>query len=228
MGLRVLRAKLLTVRALSTVLLILAVVRPAAAQYPGSRGDYYTDGWYLSGASATLRAASMSDRASAATWVMEKAKLVSGGVEYGRADRAFGVRAATGMVPMSFEGASCLGCAAEVRATSVLATYRRANPLFNTGALQIIELSAGAMIWDSLKGRGGPVLPTIGRQMDFSYGISIGAGLPLGDRLEVNVMYDVQQMRHPAARLSSGAMAGSGALGLATIRMGARWRLAAP
>lgn len=226
MGARVLRAKLLAVRALSTVVLILALARSAAAQFGGPR-YYEPDGWYLGGAQASVRAASISDRATDATWVMDKANLLTGSLEYGRSDRSMGARVVYGTIPMSFEGASCLACRGEVQMLTALAVYRRGGPLFNTGLSQIIELAVGATQWSNLSGVSGPQLPTMSPQTDFTYAVSIGAGLPIGQRLEVMAAYDVQQIKH-RPRSGTNLPSSSGSVGLAVVRIGARWRLAAP
>jgi hypothetical protein len=226
MGAAALRAKLLIVRALSTILLVVLLAAPAGAQVYGAPRDYRADALWISGGTGTMRAVSVLDRASDATWVLDESKPVGGSVEWGRADRTIGVRVQQLTAAMQFEGASCIYCDGEVQALTALAVYRRASPLFNSSSLrQIVELGAGATRWSNLRGRNGHQLPTIAPVFDFTYSASIGIGLPLGERLEATAMYDVLMARHRLLQTSSPDSKSIGYIGFAVVRFGARWRL---
>lgn len=226
MGAAALRAKLLTVRALSTILLAVVMAAPAEAQVYGARRDYRNDGVWISGSSGTMRTASVSDHATNATWVLDQSKPLSGSLEFGSTDRTIGVRVQRVVAPLRFEGVECVFCDGEVQALTALAVYRRSSPLALAGGLrQIVELGAGATRWSDLRGRNGHLLPVISPQTDFAYSASIGLGLPLGERLEASAMYDVLMARHRLKQMSAANEKATGFIGFAVVRFGARWRL---
>lgn len=213
------RAKLLGVRALSTILLGLALARPALAQMRGAPRDYSRDALWLTGASVQMRSASVSDDASKGTWSIDASKPVAVGIDWGRIDRSIGVRAQKVVAPLTFSGASCASCQGDVQMLVVMGTYRRAGPLFGSILQQIVEFGLGATQWSALTGRSGSTLPSISPEVDFTYSAAFGIGMPLGPGAEVSVMYDALQARHRSMGNASSN------IGLNVVRMGARLRL---
>jgi len=219
------RAKLLVVRVLSTILLALAVAIPAQAQVYGAVRDYSGSALWLSATSGTTRAASLSDDASSAKWGLAQAKPVEVAVAWGDRDRAIGVSVRRTQVPLTFDGVSCAGCAGQVQSTVALGTYRRSTPLFGSGLRQVVEFGLGITRWSDLVGRDGSRIPAIATNDDFTYGVSYGIGVPLGDHLEASVNYDILQTRHEMQKTSATSAASSGTTSFSTLRVGARVRL---
>jgi len=215
-----LHAKLRVVRALSTALLLLVASR-ADAQF-GAPPRSSDASWWLSVDRGSTRAATFSDKLSNGTWELEKSTSYGAALDYGRRDRTIGVAVSHATVPMLFQGTPCTGCAGQVTLTQLLATYRMAGPLGNSGLTQIADLAIGASRWSELKGRDGNTLPPIKPVLNFTWVAGIGLGLPLGENAEASIRYEVAQVRHARRELEQ---SGSGSVGMATFRAGIRLRL---
>ena len=212
-------------RALSTILLAAALAQPAGAQVFGAPRDYNANVVWISAYGGSMAGQSMSDKASDASWSLAKSKPVNLALDWGTNDRSIGLRVQRAVPQLEFSGLTCAACRGEVQALTMLGTYRRASPLYTSSLRQVVELAAGVTTWSALKGQDGNTLPTIAPKSDFTYSISLGASLPLGDRLEGSVMYDLMQVRH--ARQTSGPSGSSSSTfeKLNTLRVGARLRL---
>ncbi len=219
------RAKLLGVRALSTILIALAVATPAGAQYFGAPRSYAGNALWLSAGSGDTRAVTLSDNASGGIWRMLQAKPLEVALDLGNSDRSVGVSVRRAVVPLTFQGTACTGCAGQVQSQVMLGTYRRATPLFASALRQIVELGAGLTRWSALTGRDGATLPIIASNDDFTYSVSVGIGMPLGDRLEAAVHYDMLQTRHEMQTSGAVGTATRGYTAFNTLRFSARLRL---
>jgi hypothetical protein len=213
------------VRALSTALLVLALASPAGAQVFGAPRDYNRNFLWLSAGRGNMSTASVSDEASGGSWLLEKSKPVQVAIDWGRSTSSVGVTVREGKIPMRFGGTKCSGCNAQVQALVVMGTYRRAASLFGSSLLQITELAAGTTRWSGLSGRNGDPVPAVAANNDFTYSLGIGVGLPVGQSLEVSLMYDVMKVYHERAPLGAADKASSAFVGLSTLRAGARIRL---
>ena len=215
-----LRAKLLTVRALSTILLAAALAQPAAAQFGSPPGTGGAAAW-IGGEAGTLRAMTLSDGASASTWQLDKATPIRVSVDYGRFERTIGASISKATMTMVFDGTSCTKCAAQVAYSQILGRYRAVSPFLMSGLFAATELSAGVTNWGSLKGVDGAVLGTSGKTAtDFTYGLSLGLVLPVGEMVELSVMYGALQMQHEQQGNS-----GKQNIGLNMLRFGGRVRV---
>ena len=220
-----LRAKLLGVRALSTVLLVLALASPAEGQVFGAPASYFGASLWLSVGYGSTRGVSVSDKASNAMWTLDKATPRRVAIDWGRQERTIGVAASLVNVPLRLADAACGSCNGTVQATQVMGIYRIEAPLF-TGALRsITEFGAGLTRWSGLTGRDGDTIGAIAANNDFTYSASFGLGVPLGNHLELTALYDVAQVRHERQSSSLARSSGSSNVGLTTLRFGARVRL---
>jgi hypothetical protein len=220
-----LRAKLLGVRALSTVALALALASPAEGQIFGAPGRYSGASWWLGADVGHTGAVNMSDRASSANWGLEKAMPIRLSVDYGRRERTVGFAASQADVPLLFTGASCDRCRGQVTVQQALAHYRVTSPFFIRGLYSVTELSLGITRWNALQGRDGDDVGTVAPNNDFTYGISLGAALPLGDHLELTMAYDLSQLKHETQRSTATSALSNASVKLTTLRFGARVRL---
>lgn len=220
-----LRAKLSGVRALSTVLLALALASPAEGQVFGVPRTNTGNSLWLSAGIGRMPAVSIDDEASNGLWVLRSSRPVQLALDWGQRYSTVGVTVRRNDIPMRFEGSSCHACSAEVQSLMVMGTYRRAAPLFGSGLLQITELGAGMTRWSGLSGRDGAILPAAAANNDFTYSVSIGLGLPVGEAFELSVNYDVVQVWHERAKQNATAKSSSSFAGLSTLRAGARIRL---
>jgi len=139
--------------------------------------------------------------------------------------RSVGVMVRRNEIPMRFEGASCHACSAQVQAQTMLGTYRRTAPIFGGGLLQVTELGLGMTRWSKLSSVDGSTMPAMAANNDFTYFISIGLGLPVGEAFELTVNYDVVQVWHERAQQGATGKSSSSFAGLSTLRAGARVRL---
>lgn len=214
-----LRAKLLIVRALSTVFLSLALAQAAAAQYPGAPRAS-DQSWWLGVEGGNVRGATLSDGWSSATWQLEGYSPYRVTMDYGRRERTLGLSLSQAVVPMTFTGAACTGCAAQVTALQGLARYRLLSPFFVRGIYTATELSAGITTWNGLKGRTSSLGAMGTAPKDLTYGISLGLVMPLGERLELSGNYGTLQIRHaPKGKTGTQSVTQN------TVRFGARLRL---
>lgn len=219
------RAKLLGVRALSTVFVALALASPAGAQVFGVPRSYTGNALWLSAGSGSMPPVSIDDETSDGLWVLKTSRPVQLSLDWGQRNSSVGVTVRRNEIPMRFEGPSCHACSAQVQALTVLGTYRRAAPLFGGSLLQITELGVGMTRWSALAGRDGSVLPAEAPNNDFTYSLSIGVGLPVGEAFELTANYDVVKVLHERAKQSATAKSSSSFAGLSTFRAGARIRL---
>jgi len=201
------------------------LVQPAGAQVFGAPRAYNANTVWIAAYGGSMASQSMSDKASDASWSLEKSKPVNLALDWGNLDRSIGLRVQRATPQLEFSGLTCAACRGEVQALTMLGTYRRSSPLYTSSLRQVVELSAGATTWSALKGRDGSTLPTITSRSDFTYAISLGASMPLGDRLEGSVMYDLMQVRHPRQTSGPSGSSSSTFEKLNTLRFGARLRL---
>lgn len=220
-----LRAKLSGVRALSTVLLALALASPAGAQVFGVPTSNSGPSLWLSVGDGSTRGVSVSDKASDAIWHLDKAAPRRVAIEWGREERTIGVAASMVSVPLRLVGSACGSCNGTVKATQVMGTYRMEAPLFGGVLRSVTELGAGVTRWSGLTGRDGDTIGAIAANDDFTYSVSFGLGVPLGSHLDLTALYDVSQVRHERQSSSLAHSSGSSNVGLTTLRFGARVRL---
>jgi hypothetical protein len=213
------------VRALSTVLLTLALATPAGAQIFGAPRGYIGPGWWFGVEGGNARALTMSDKASSANWILEKSTPYRVTLDYGPRERTFGLALAQGTSDMRYEGADCAQCLGQVTMQQALLRTHIMSPLFTTGLYAVTDISVGMTRWSDLKGREGSVIAPISANNDFTYGISLGAVLPLGERLDLSVSMDALSMKHEPRTLTTGGTAGSGNVSMSTLRFGGRIRL---
>lgn len=219
------RAKLSGVRALSTVLLGLALARPAEAQVFGAPARHAGASWWFGADGGSTSAVSVSDRASGATWGLEKAAPIRVSLDYGPRERTIGIAVSQSTVQLSFAGPSCTACLGQVTAQQAMAHYRIAAPLFIPGLYSVTEFSAGVTRWSELQGREGSQVGAIAPNNDFTYGLSLGAALPLGARLELTAAYDASHVRHEAQRSAPAGASVITSVKMSTVRVGARVRV---
>lgn len=219
-----LHAKLRVVRALSTALLLLAA-STASAQFPRGPVRWDPPAWWITADYGTTRAATLSDKGSASTWLLDKATRWRAGIAHGTRDRALGLSYSQADVPLSItRNLACLGCTATVTSQTMLATYHVGSPLGTSKLTTMTELGIGAVRWSRLRGRDGNGAPPSPAATDFAYGITIGLGLPLGSQVESFVAYDVLQVRH-RTMTTAGQPSSMSSVGFATLRYGVRIRL---
>lgn len=220
-----LRAKLLGVRALSTILLSLSLAATAHGQVFGFPAPSYDNALWITAGSGDTRAIRMSDNASNGSWALERAKPVGITLDWGRRDRSLGIAVSRTQYAMQFSGAACPSCAGDVQALQALGTYRRAGSVFGGGLMQVVEFAVGATQWSQLKGRDGRTLPSMSPNTDFTYGASIGLSYPVGDRLELSAVYKTVQIRHETLRQVSTGAAPNNFINTSTLWYVARLRL---
>ena len=224
MGVRVLRAKLLGVRALSTILVVAALAQPAAAQFGGPSRSYGNELWLTAG-QGNLPALTMSDNASGGTWRLERTKPVSVSLDWGRRERSIGLSVAHDNYALALSAPTCPACNATVRTEQALATYRRSGTMFGGGVMQVVEFGVGATQWSKLTGEGGSTPPVIKPNTDFTYAVALGLAIPVGDAFELSAMYKSISVRHETLRQISTGAAPNNFIGMNMLWFGARVRL---
>lgn len=218
-------AKLSVVRALSTFVMALALAQPAGAQIFGAPARYGGASWWVGVDAGNTRAVNVSDGPSSANWGLEAAKPIRLAIDYRQRDRTIGVSVSQAIVPLTFSGSTCTACRGEVTVQQAMARYRIVAPLFGPGMTSVTELSVGATRWSALQGLDGSQLGVMAPNTDFTYGLSFGAALPLGDRLELTAMYDMSTLKHETQKSTASSAFSNASLKLATLRFGARLRL---
>ena len=168
-----------------------------------------------------MNAFKMSDAASGANWALGKSTARRVSLDYGPREGSIGVAYAQATVPLTFTSASCSGCRSQVTAQQAMAHYRVVTPLFGAALFSVTELSVGATRWSELQGQIAPITPTT----DLTYGISLGASLPVGDRVELTGLYDASRLKHKAQNITTPGSTSIVTVGLTTLRFGARIRL---
>ncbi len=216
---------------MSTILAVSAAGLLTAAPRAGAQGDYEPNTLWLTAAVGSQRAASISDKQSDGGWRLATSRPLTVAVDWGTSRRTFGARVHRSGSPMTFEGASCPGCEAEVQSLSLIGAYRASQKLGDTQIRQYIELGAGLTRWSGLKGTGAGRLPRYSPVYDFTYAGAIGVGLPVTDRLNAIVMYDILMVRHVQEVIIYGGeptppdAKAAAWFGLASLRLGVRYRL---
>jgi hypothetical protein len=220
-----LRAKLLGVRALSTILVAVALARPAAAQILGGPDHPFGPALWLTVGRGDTPAMSMTDNASGGTWRLDRSKPVNLALDWGRTSRSIGLAASQTTYRMRLAAPSCPVCDADVQALQALGTYRRAGTVFGGRMMQVVEFAVGVTQWGKLTGRNGSTPPSISSNTDFTYGASFGLALPVGDNFELSVMYKSLQVRHETLRELQTGAAPSNFIGFNSLWTGGRLRL---
>ena len=167
----------------------------------------------------------MSDAGSGGEWALGTSTPTRASIDYGRREGSIGVAFSQVIVPMTFTGASCIGCRSKVTAQQAIAHYRIVAPLFGAAVYSLTELSLGATRWSELRGLDGQQVAPITPTTDLTYGISLGAALPLGDRVELTGLYDASRLKHEAPGSTPTSSTSHATVKLTTLRFGARIRL---
>jgi hypothetical protein len=193
--------------------------------------EYEPSTLWLSAAVGSQRPVSISDKQSIGGWRIDRSRPLTVSLDWGRSSQSVGARLHRTVSPMTFEGASCAGCAGEVQALSLVGAFRTSRQLGETPIRQFVEIGAGVTRWSGLKGTGSGRLPPFSPVYDFTYAGAIGVGLPVTDRLHAIVMYDILMARHVQEVIVYGGESTppdakpAAWFGLASLRLGARYRL---
>lgn len=211
---------------MSTFLAASATALLAMAPRADAQTAYEPNTWWLSAAVGSQRPVSISDKQTVGGWRLDRSRPLTIAVDWGNSSRTFGARVHRTASPMTFEGASCAGCAGEVQSLSLMGAYRSSRPLGETPIRQFVEVGAGFTRWSGLRGTGSGRLPHFSPVYDFTYAGAIGIGMPVTDRLHALVMYDILMVRHVQEVIVSEPSAKATAwFGMASLRVGARYRL---
>lgn len=216
---------------MSTILAVSAAGVLAVAEGAGAQSFYEPNTLWLSAAVGSQRAVSISDKQSDGGWRLATSRPVTVALDWGSASRTFGARVHRTVAPMTYEGLRCAGCDGEVQSLSVMGAYRASQQLGDTPVRQFVELGAGITRWSGLRGRNGDVVPGISPVYDFTYSAAIGLGLPVRDRLDAFVMFDILMVRHVQEVIEYGGelvkpdAKAQASFGLPSLRLGARYRL---
>ncbi|MHB1070278.1 MAG: hypothetical protein ACYC1W_10515 [Gemmatimonadaceae bacterium] len=203
----------------------------AVPERAGAQNDYEPNTLWLTAAVGSQRAVSISDKQSTGGWRLDSSRPITVSLDWGSSSRTFGARLHRNVSPMTFEGASCTGCAGEIQSLSLIAAYRTSRQLGDTPIRQFIELGAGVTQWSGLKGTSENRLPSFSPVYDFTYATAIGVGLPVTERLNAVVMFDILMVRHVQEVIEYGGeqtppdAKAAAWFGLASLRLGARYRL---
>jgi hypothetical protein len=222
---RSIRAKLSGVRALSTILIALALAHPAGAQVFGASSRYTGPSWWVGGMLGKSERQTMSDRATGGRWILEPATPVRVQVARGDAARTVGLTVSYASIPTSILTISCIGCRARVSTVQALGTYRTTGAISTTRYRHVVEFGGGVTRWSRLSGRDADRVPAVAANIDLTFAASIGIALPLGDDLELSVSYDITALVHEKEQ---GAFAGPGTtakVNIPTLQVGGRLRL---
>jgi hypothetical protein len=196
-----------------------------------AQAEYEPSTLWLSAAVGSQRPVSISDKQSIGGWRIDRSRPLTVSLDWGRSSQSVGARLHRTVSPMTFEGASCAGCAGEVQALSLVGAFRTSRQLGETPIRQFVEIGAGVTRWSGLKGTGSGRLPPFSPVYDFTYAGAIGVGLPVTDRLHAIVMYDILMARHVQEVIVYGGESTppdakpAAWFGLASLRLGARYRL---
>ncbi len=216
---------------MSTFFAVSAAGLLAVAPSAGAQGDYEPPTLWLSGAVGSQRPFSISDKQSLGGWRIDRSRPITISLDWGRANQSVGARLHRTVSPMTFEGASCTGCSGQVQSLSLLGAFRTSQQLGQTPVRQFVELGAGVTRWSGLRGTGDGQLPRYSPVYDFTYSAGIGVGLPVSDRLQAVLMYDILMARHVQEVIVYGGeitppdAKAAAWFGLASLRLGARYRL---
>ena len=216
---------------MSTILAVSTAGVLAVAPRAGAQSDYEPSTLWLSAAIGSQRALSISDKQSIGGWRLDTSRPITVSLDWGRASQTFGARLHRTVSPMTFEGASCTGCEGEVQALSLIGAYRTSQQLGETPIRQFVEIGAGVTRWSGLRGTGEGRLPRFSPVYDFTYAGALGFGLPVTERLHGIVMYEILMVRHVQEVIEYGGEVtkpdakAAAWFGLASLRLGARYRL---
>ncbi len=225
MSAAVFRAKLLGVRALSTLIVLACAAPIAAAQSPGAPADSADHPIWVSVSAGALRGAPISDKASNGGWHLQTSSPVTVAFSMPIFGKTIGVRAQTAAIPLRFTGPSCADCAGRVQGTATLATLNQTAPIGNSAYNVEIEYALGVTSWTGLRGLSGNQLPSPGAVHDFTYGLSLGWSRILSDRFDALLMIDVLSLTHRVGSASVTGVRGNGQVTLYGLRAGARMQL---
>ena len=216
---------------MSTILAASVAGLLVAAPRARAQADYEPSTLWLSAAVGSQRPVSISDKQSIGGWRVDRSRPITLSLDWGRANQTVGARVHRTVSPMTFEGASCTGCDGEIQALSLIAAFRTSQRLGDTPIRQFVEVGAGVTRWSGLRGTSEGRLPHFSPVYDFTYAGAIGIGLPVTDRLDAIVMYDILMVRHVQEVIVYGGAPtppdakATAWFGLASLRLGARYRL---
>lgn len=222
---RSIRAKLSGVRALSTVLIALALAHPAGAQLSGEPSRYAGSSWWVGVVSGQSERISISDKSSEGRWFLEQSTPLRAQVAWGHAARTVGLTVSTASIPLSIIGPSYIGCQARVRSVQALGTYRSTAPLMTSRFRSVLEFGGGVTRWGGLRGRNGCQVPAIAANIDFTFAASIGIALPVSENLELSISYDIAALVHEKEQHAYAGPGTTTKVSIPTMLAGARLRL---
>ncbi len=223
---RSIRAKLSVVRALSTVLMAVALAHRAGAQVFDEPSRYAGSSWWVGVGSGQSERISISDKASEGKWFLEPSTPVRVQVAWGRAARTVGLTVSNASIPLNIIGPSYAGCRARVRSTQALGTYRSTAPITTSRFRSVLEFGGGITRWSGLRGRNGCQVPVVAANIDFTFAASIGIALPVSEYLEVSVSYDIAALVHEKEQHAYAVPGATAKVSVPTLLAGARLRLA--
>ena len=215
------RAKLSGVRALSTILLALALAQPAGAQVFGAPRSTGRSVW-VSGGTGWAMGGDLTDGATQSSWTLGQYSPLRAAVEFERRGTAMGLALSHATVPMTYNGPGCTRCDADVDMLQMLGMFRVGGGRPGQGFHQVLEFGGGVTQWSKLTARGpGSIAPMIADN-DLTFQIGYGFGVNLGDAFAVTLVQDVATVIHQKDGLSAGQ---NRSVTQRTTRLGARLRL---
>lgn len=221
MGGTCIRAKLSGVRALSTVLLVLALASPAGAQVFGAPDRMGRSLWVSAG-TGWAQSGELADGATNSTWTLGAYSPLRAAIEFERRGQSLGLAVSNATVPMTYNSPTCNRCDADINALQMMGIFRVGGGNPGQGFHQVIEFGGGVTQWSKLTSRGPGTIAPIAADNDLTFQLGYGFGLNLGDAFAVTLVQDIATVIHQKDGLASGQ---NRSLTQRTTRLGARLRL---
>ncbi len=218
---RSIRAKLSGVRALSTILIALALAHPAGAQVFGASERTGRSLWVSAG-TGWAQGGDLNDGVSQSTWSLGQYSPLRASLEFERRGQSLGFAVSHATVPLTYNGPGCAQCDADIDALQMMGTVRIGGGGPGQGFHQVLEFGGGVTQWSNLTSRGPGTIAPMTADNDLTFQIGYGFGLNLGESFAVTIVQDVSTSIHQKDGLSAGE---SRTLTQRTTRLGARLRL---
>lgn len=218
---RLIRAKLSGVRAMSTVLIAVALAQPVGAQVFGAPERTGRAVW-ISAGTGWSQGGVLNDGATQSSWNLGEYSPLRAAVEFDGRGRAAGFSVSHARVPLTYQGPGCAGCDADVDVLQMMGVFRVGGGSVGQPFHQVLEFGGGVTQWSKLTARGTGAIAPVAADNDLTFQIGYGFGLNFGEAFAVTLVQDFSTIIHQKDGLSAGQ---SRNLSQRTTRIGARLRL---
>lgn len=152
---------------------------------------------YISGGASLTEGWSVIDGSTGSRWDFGNATQYQASIERVANGASFGLRGATGMVPLRYNGAD-----ADARVSQYLAAVHVSPG--RVGFRTVLEIDAGATVYSDFRDRatGAKLLPSSDPDFTFSFGYGFGYGI--SNSFGIEVVRDLTTVLHQKTGLSAG------------------------